>query len=267
MSTNQPPPNGWGPGSYPNGPQSYATGPGSYPGGPGSYASGPGGYPAGPGGPPPKSGRAGLIAAIVALVLVVTAVAVALVVTLTGDDDDTVAGTENTTQASSSPSTSDEPTEKNTSGPTDGRMTGAFYSYAMPDGWNDVTDDLTGQPTVDTISGDGSGVYSSRMHLMVELGSTFGFATAEELKETWKATLTGGDTTRQVTDLPDTTVDGEPAVRVRIDHPPTGNVTAIQFGWLLIVDGRAVSIVLTTYAEEDPSLAVAKQILDSWQWE
>ncbi|NYG58344.1 hypothetical protein BJ980_001267 [Nocardioides daedukensis] len=221
--------------------------------------------------------------------LVVVAVMVALVVTLTGDDSDDSArdpgqdssqtptdpdsapdGASDNASDGASPSPAPEssaPSDGPTSTSADGRMTGTLYSYQIPSGWNDITKDMADQPTVDTVSGDGEGLYSSQESLIVELGSTFGKPNAQALKDTWKKTLTGGNSTVKVVDTKDATIDGKPAVTVRLEHEKVGDMQTVQYGWLLIVDGKAVSIVLTTTdPDKSQSMQTGQDILKSWTW-
>src|SRR3546814_16648154 len=103
-------------------------------------------------------------------------------------------------------------------------MTGTLYSYQLPSGWTDITKDLADQPTVDTVSGDGEGLYSSQESLIVELGSTFGKSSAQALKDTWKKTLTGGNDTIKVVDTKDDTIEGNTADTVRVENEKAGDM-------------------------------------------
>src|SRR3546814_14097173 len=110
-------------------------------------------------------------------------------------------------------------------------MTGTLYSYQLPSGWTDITKDLADQPTVDTVSGDGEGLYSSQESLIVELGSTFGKSSAQALKDTWKQTLTGGNHTIKAVDNKDDTIDAQPAATVRLEHEQGGELTTVRYRW------------------------------------
>lgn len=204
------------------------------------------------------------------MALVVTAAIMAIAVGLTeGDQGTPQASTSPTVSASESSSEPGTPTDKPSPSLTtsaDGTVLGKLYAYEIPDGWVDITELLASQPTVDTVSGDQDSIQTASISLIVEIGSTFGFTTPTALKEIWKGTLKGA-TGVEPTDTADSTIAGKPAATVRIEHPEQGGVELIQYGWLLIVDNQAVSIVLTTsQPDKQASLARFEQIISTWVW-
>ncbi len=104
--------------------------------------------------PPPEKGKTGLIIGIVVGILLVIAAVVLAVVLVAGSDSDSDEGSASDDETSSEPSEPESPMV-----PEGEVVQGEGYTYVLPDEWQDITADVTGQPgteTIDTTSAPGA---------------------------------------------------------------------------------------------------------------
>jgi hypothetical protein len=227
--------------------------------------SGPG-YPAQPApmspygsaGTPPRKGRTGLVVGLVTVGVAVVAGAIVLALVLGGDDGD------------NHPASSDTPTETGGSeSPSgEGLISGDGYTYEIPEGWTDITDqvlkDNPGQPTLDTASAWGKSVAAGRANVIVEVSSwTYtDLGDAEDVLSSNLETLGG-----TVEDIEDRTIDGEPAAGVLLSRANESGVDVEQTAYIVHVGDDAVVITASNKADDDGPQDAYEEIYDSWSWE
>ncbi|MDN5896205.1 MAG: hypothetical protein L0H93_19555, partial [Nocardioides sp.] len=241
------------------------------PGGPGYGPSGPGGPGYGPGGPgePPKQSRAGLFAIIGVVLLLIVGVAVALVLTLGGDDDssdDKSKEDESSKTEDPTPTESAEPTES--SEPTGDTISGSSYTFTVPDGWSDVTSEVSGQQaSVDSAIAAGSSISGSNANIIVEAGPAGGETDPEAARATWKSNLetSTGSTAR---DIGNGEIGGTEAIGVRLERTNEGGVDIVQIGYLTIKNDSVVAVTISSTTDnEDAAMEKFEEVSDSWDWQ
>jgi hypothetical protein len=204
---------------------------------------------------PPRKSRRGLVAGLIALAVVVIGGGIALALVLgNGDsdgDDDNDSGGGGTTEACS-----------------ENCIEGDGYSYALPEGWNDITDQvLEDNPeggTLDTASAWGDSVAAGRANVIVEVNSWV-YEDLTEAKEQLSNNLSnlGGE----ITDLDNRTIAGEDAEGVLLARSNDAGVDVEQRAYILHIDDNAVVITATHQAGDDAPLDQYEKIYDSWAWE
>jgi hypothetical protein len=196
-----------------------------------------------PYGPPPqsKSSRA-LIAVIVIVALVVAGGAVGGFLLLGGDDDD----------SESSESSGD-------------TLSGDGYSYAVPEGWSDASDQGESQGVDSIVRADDeeSGFHTN---ILVEVDPASGVTDPNAIKDQWTSNV-GGAVGATPSPIDGATIDGQDAVGIRLETTAQG-VDVVQVAYLAINDGKIYSIALSTAADtEDASNDTFDNLLGSWSWE
>jgi hypothetical protein len=240
VSTQQPPP--------PNQPPYGQQPPGQPPPPPGGQPPPPGQpygqqpYGQQPYGPPPggqsKTSRA-LIAVIVIVALVVAGGAVGGFLLIGGDDDSESSGGDN--------------------------LAGDGYSYAIPDGWSDTSEqgESQGVDTIVRADDDEAGFHTN---ILVEVDPASGVSDPTEIQDQWASNVAGavGATPNPIDG---TTIDGQDAVGIRLETTAQ-NVDVVQVAYLAINDDKIYSIALSTAADaEATSTETFQNLLDSWSWE
>lgn len=213
--------------------------------------------------PARKTSLVGLIAAVVAVALVCTSAVVALVLTLGDDGKDAAATSSQSTES---------PTEDESSGtptPDANAVVGAGYTYQLPGGWSDVTDDAGGLGTdgaIDTVAAWGSRFQGARANLIVTTTTAGSATTPQELEKTWRASLRK-ELGAKPEVIPGITVDGEEAVGLRFERMNENDVLIVQIAYLAVNDGRAYTLGLsTTPDQESASQDAMDAVVDSWAW-
>ena len=212
-----------------------------------------------PGSRPGKS-RTGLVVGLVTVGVVVVAGAIILALVLGGDDGDKT--------PSSSDTTPTETDDTGGGGGTAGLIAGEGYTYEIPEGWQDITDqvlkDNPGQPTLDTASAWGKSVAEGRANVIVEVSSwTYtDLGDAEDVLTSNLETLGGS-----VEDIEDRTIDGEPAAGVLLSRANESGVDVEQTAYIIRVGDDAVVITASNKAGDDKPQAAYEEIYDSWSWE
>lgn len=185
-----------------------------------------------------------MIAAILIVVLVLAggATGAALLFSGSGDDSSDVAGT----------------------------LAGNGYSYTLPNGWSEVTDEaLAGNPpgAIDTVSAWGERFNGAPANIIVEVGSAQGTSDPEELRQGWEANM-GAVTNSTPKPIDDTTIANETAIGTEIRRSNENGIDIVQIAYLTVHDGNAYSVALSTNAEtEDEARSEFEMILNSWSWE
>jgi len=199
-----------------------------------------------PYGPPPKrKSSAPVIAAILIVVLVLAGGATGAALLFSGSD-----GSDSSDVA--------------------GTLAGNGYSYVLPNGWSEVTDEaLAGNPpgTIDTVSAWGERFNGAPANLIVEIGPAQGASDPEELRQAWESTM-GAATNSTPKRIENTTIGDETAIGTEIRRSNENGIDIVQVAYLTVHDGHAYSVALSTNAEtEDEARSEFEMILNSWTWE
>ncbi|WP_109509879.1 hypothetical protein [Nocardioides speluncae] len=210
--------------------------------------------------PQPPKKKAGLIIFLVVGALLIAGGVLATVLILASRDDDDKA------QEGSDDPTSSESENAPDDGPG---VDGAGYTYALPEDWNDVTEDaLSGDVpgTVDTVSAWGKKLTGGRANVIVETGSAGSTEDEEDLREDWETNMasSSGVTPEEIDG---TEIDGEDAIGAKMEQTTDSGVDIVQIAYLVIVDGTQYSIGLSAKQGDDDAQDRFEEILGSWSWE
>lgn len=183
-----------------------------------------------------------MIAIIVAVVLVVAGGAIGGFLVLGGDDDDD--------------------SSNGTSGAT---IEGDGYSYDIPEGWQDASEDGA-SGVIDTMIQVEEPEDGFATNMLVEVHPSQGATDVQALKSTWESNV-GGAVDGTPEDIEDTTIDSEDAVGLRVESNQNGK-DVVQFAYLVISGDKLYSIAMSAGANgEDAASDTFQQILDSWSWQ
>ena len=201
---------------------------------------------------PPRKSRTGLIVGLVAAGVVVVAVAVVLALVLGGDDPQEQA---------------DDNGGSNTQ-TCDPCLEGEGYQYQLPEGWQDITDqvleDNPGQPTLDTASAWGDSVEEGRANVIVEV-SSWTYNDLDDAVSVLSDNLStlGGD----IEDIDNRTIDGEEAAGVLLTRTNDSGVEVEQTAYIVKNGDDAVVITASNKSNDDGPADAYQKIYDSWSWE
>jgi hypothetical protein len=207
----------------------------------------PAGYPTAgyPAAPQPAKRRAWLVPAIVGAVLVVVGAILAVVLLTGGEPEETA---------------DDEPTED--------RISGNGYSFAVPNGWGDITEDVLAAGNAgatDLAVAWGTSLEAARANLIVETGFAQGETDPEALRSAWESNMSGA-TGAVPEDNGTEEFDGENAIAVRISRVNENDVAIEQFGYLTIHDGDLYSVILSAEEGDEKAQEAFEEMLASWNW-
>lgn len=235
------------------------------------FGSGPG-YPP----PPPPKKNTGLIIGAIVAALVVVGGLVTGGILLLGDDDKSEtssAADEPKDEPSEEPSDepSDEPVVEPSDEPTDeptdtgNEVLGTNYAYTLPDAeWTDITADLVSSGTpVDSAVSWGPSIAEGRANVLVEAGPANG--TLEQNRESWLGNLQTS-VGAEPEELPDVTIDGEPAYAVQLQSTNDNGVEVFQTVYLTVHQEIVYSIAFTSEPADDQAEAAFDTIKGSWAW-
>ncbi|HET9420049.1 MAG TPA: hypothetical protein VFO49_02855 [Nocardioides sp.] len=200
---------------------------------------------------PPKKSRTGLIVGLVAAGVVVVALAVVLALVTSGDDPEEKSDDNGDTTQTCDPC-----------------LEGEGYQYELPEGWNDITDqvleDNPGQPTLDTASAWGDSVEAGRANVIIEV-SSWTYNDLEDAVGILSDNLSnlGGE----IEDLDDRTIDGEQAKGVLLTRTNDSGVEVEQTAYIVKNGDDAVVITASNKSDDDGPADAYEKIYDSWSWE
>ena len=199
---------------------------------------------------PPKKSRTGLIVGLVSAGVVVVAIAVVLALVTSGDDPEEKADDDgNNTQT------------------CDPCLEGEGYEYELPEGWQNITDQVLeqnpGQPTLDTASAWGESVEAGRANVIIEVSSwTYNdLDDAVGVLSDNLASLSG-----DIEDLEDRTIDGEDAKGVLLTRTNDSGVEVEQTAYIVKNGEDAVVITASNKSDDDGPADAYEKIYDSWSW-
>jgi hypothetical protein len=184
--------------------------------------------------------------------VVVIAGAIVLALALGGGDDDPEPKADD----------KDQPTAN-----CDPCLEGEGYEYELPDGWQDITDqvlaDNSNQPTLDTASAWGASVEEGRANVIVEV-SSWAFADLDEAASILSDNLSSLGT---VEDIEARTIDGEDAAGVLLTRTNENGIEVEQTAYIMRNGDDAVVITASNKSDDDGPDDAYEAIYDSWSWE
>ena len=211
-------------------------------------------YPASPYAPPPAKKRGPWLAVgIIAAVLVVVG-GILTAVLFSGGDGKETAG--------------DDPSSTPTTEPTGEQISGSGYSFALPDAWGDITDDVLASGNAgatDLAVAWGATLEAARANVIVETGFASGETDPENVRSAWESNMTGATGATPV-DNGTETFDGEEAIAVKISRVNENDVAIEQFGYLMIHEGDLFSVILSAEEGDEKAQDAFDEILASWTW-
>ncbi|KRA38131.1 MULTISPECIES: hypothetical protein [unclassified Nocardioides] len=221
--------------------------------------------------PPQKKSKTGLIiaATVVALVVIIGGI-VGLVLVANGGDDDKKAGGDGSNSASQggSPSGSESvDSVPDIGGP---QIEGLGYTVQAPKGWTDGTEEFIasnpGLTTLDKVILWGSTFNTARGNVIVETQSSYGSTDPNDLKDAWKDALISSDSSAEINDIANISIDGQTALGVEILRTNENDVTVRQRAHLVISGDKGYSITVSLKDGDDDVFDKFDEILSTWRW-
>jgi hypothetical protein len=193
-------------------------------------------------------------------------------------EERTTEPTSEPTSAPTSAQTEEEPTEQEPTEEeptvTDGlRVTGDSYSYAVPEGWEDIIDtpDAEGADTI-VRSTTPVGVFATNVNTVISAGSGLGTLTADTPRLRQVRKQFARSTKAQIGALPrpieNTELDGSFAIGQTVDEYPGRGTTLTLTQYGTVRDDVSYVITLTAAtADAENADAALMTVMDSWTWE
>lgn len=213
---------------------------------------------------PAKRNLAMTLATVVAVLVVVTALAVTVVVRATDVDLNRVSGadTDASVASSESPIAAAVPASA---------IVGSGYYFELPGiDWRDALDEARSnelEAMLDSIIILGPSLDLAQSNILVEALTAGEASDLDALRAEWKRNLSGDD--GAVPDeIPDITIDGEPAIGVRFtDRENASGLLIDQIAYLTLHEGSQYSVALSLPSQDDAVSEVAfSKLLASWTW-
>lgn len=172
--------------------------------------------------------------------------------------------TETTTSETSSPPEPTEPTET-TDAPSDDMIDGEGYTYTIPDGWEDVSDEpVSAQADSAVRVADSGGAFGTNVNVIVTPSG--GVTDIETLREQFQQQIEGMVDSK-VEPVEDITIAGEPAIGQTASREQAGE-TLIFTQYFVAHEDNIYAVTLTAPdADADNGRAALDSILSSWAWE
>lgn len=298
-----PPGQGWGggdqpppppPGQQPWPPQDPAAGPpptqpmqvGGQPAQPYGQPAQPygqGGFPPPGQQPPTKKKKTGLVVGGVIGAIALIAIVVGVALAVTGDDDegDEPRADESSQEANSSDEPTEEPSDpaSEDSGaggdetaepaPDGSTLQGTGYSYALPEGWQDISAQVTGanpDTFIDTAASWGPSIEEGRGNVIVENPPAGGADSAEALEQL-RSNFTSQFPDAEIDDADPRTIGDEEMLGLELSRTNESGVEVDQEAYVAVIDDVAYIITASSTSDDDAAEDQFEQIYDSWTWE
>ena len=179
------------------------------------------------------------------------------------DDETSPTPTETTTSETSPP----EPTDatETTDAPEGDVIDGEGYTYAIPEGWEDVGDEAAAAQADSAVRvSDTGGAFGANVNVIVTPDA--GVTDIESLRDQFQQQIEGMVDSK-VEAVEDTTIAGEPAIGQTASRDQSGEML-IFTQYFVAHEGSIFAITLTTPEDEAAdSEAALDTILSSWAWE
>jgi len=185
-------------------------------------------------------------------------------------DDETSAPTETTTSETTSPPEPTDATEttETTDAPTGDMIDGEGYTYAIPEGWEDVSDEPESAQTDSAVrTTDFDGDFAANINVIVGNSQCMvGSDDIETGRECFQQEIQGY-VDGEVQALENISIDGEPA----IGQTASGELQGQQLVFTQYFAQREASTVVITLTSPEGDTASAEAALDSmlasWAWD
>ena len=204
---------------------------------------------------PPRKSRTGLFLGLFIAGVAVATLAIVLVIVAPWEDSSN-GGNDDATDGGGDPPTCESCLE------------GEGYQYELPDGWNEITDqvleDNPAQTTIDTASAWGDSVEEGRANVITEVAS-WSYDNLDDALLVLKTNL--GTLGGTLEELEDRTIDGEEAAGVILTRNNDAGISIEQRAYIVKNGDDAVVITTSHKADDDGPLDKYEEIYDSWSWE
>lgn len=190
---------------------------------------------------------------------------------ITDDTTSSTASTEETSEPSSStPPEPTDPTEttETTDAPAGDSIDGDGYTYAIPDGWEDVSDDPASAQADSAVRvSDPTAAFGTNVNVIV--GASQCVSAGEDIE-------TGRDCFKQeieglvdspVEELSDITIDGETAIGQTASTEQQGETLVFTQYFAAHEDNVFVVTLTAPQSEADAGASALDSIISSWAWE
>jgi hypothetical protein len=178
-----------------------------------------------------------------------------------------------TSEEPTSEPTEEEPTDEEPTGTDGPRVTGDSYSYAVPEGWEDIIDTPEAEGA-DTFvrSTTPVGVFATNVNTVISAGSGLGTLTADtpRLRQVRKQFARSAKTQTGVLPQPieNAELDGSFAVGHTVDEFPGRGTTLTITQYATVRDDVSYVVTLTAAAADAENAdAALMTVMDSWTWE
>jgi hypothetical protein len=202
---------------------------------------------------PPRKSRTGVILGLVAAAVVAVTVAVVLALVTSGDDDPE--------------EEADDPgTNQGCEG--DRCLEGNGYSYELPEGWTNISEQVkeqnAEQGTLDTASAWGRSIEAGRANVIVEVDGWV-YSDLDDAREVLKGNLAslGGN----IEEIDSRTIDGEEAAGLLLTRTNENGIEVEQTAYIMKNGDDAVVITASSKAGDEGPKDAYEEIYDSWSWE
>ncbi len=208
---------------------------------------------------------------------IVAGAGLALVLGACGSDaaditDDT-SGSTTPTPESSQTSTPPEPTDPTestetptTEPPSGDSIDGEGYAYAIPDGWEDVSDDPASADADSAVRVTDSGGGSFGTNVNVIVSPSGGISDVGPLRDQFKQQIEGL-VDSEVESVEDTTIDGETAIGQTAAAKQDGQKLVFTQYFAIHEDGIYAVTLTAPASQADAGAAALGSIISSWSWE
>jgi len=214
-----------------------------------------------------------VLASLRRLSAVIAATGLAFALSACGSDTADITGDETSqtpTEEATSESSPPEPTDatettETTDAPAGGMIDGEGYTYAIPEGWEDVSDDPASAQADSAVRvSDTGGAFAANVNVIVTPGA--GVTDIEPLREQFQQQIEGMVDSK-VEAVEDITIAGEPAIGQTASRDQSGET--LTFTQYFVAHEENIFAITLTTPEADAANgdAALDSILSSWQWE
>jgi len=178
------------------------------------------------------------------------------------DDETSPTATETTAESPPEPT---EPTETEDGEPAGDVIDGEGYTYAIPEGWEDVSDEPASAQADSAVRvSDPEGTFGTNVNVIVSPSG--GVTDIESLRDQFKQQIEGM-VDSEVEEVEDITIAGEPAIGQTASTDQQGET--LVFTQYFVAHGDNIYAVTLTSPEADAAngQAALDSILSSWTWE
>lgn len=185
---------------------------------------------------------------------------------ITDDTTSSATPTQETTETSTPPEPTD-PTEttESTDTPAGDSIDGDGYTYAIPEGWEDVSDDPASAQADSAVRvSESGGAFGTNVNVLVSPSA--GVTDIESLRDQFKQQIEGM-VDSPVKEVPDATIDGETAIGQTATTDQQG-ATLVFTQYFTAHEDSIYAVTLTAPQDQaDAGASALDSIIASWKWE